>query len=141
MNHQGTKDTKGTPRKDLDAVTESIATQVVDAAIKVHRVLGPGLLESVYQACFVQELRTRGIAVQSQVVLPITYEGVELESGLRIDLLVGGAIVVELKAVEDVHAVHFAQLLTYLRLSGKRLGFLINFNVPKLVDGLHRRVL
>jgi GxxExxY protein len=141
MNHQDTKSTKGTPRKDLDDATETLASQVVDAAIKVHRLLGPGLLESVYQSCFVQELRSRGIKVQSQVVLPIIYEGVELESGLRIDLLVGGKIVVELKAVDELHPVHFAQLLTYLRLSERRLGFLINFNVPKLVDGLHRRVL
>ncbi len=141
MNHQDTKDTKGTPRKDLDAVTEFIASQVVDSAIKVHRILGPGLLESVYQSCFVQELRNRGIEVQSQVTLPIFYEGVELESALRIDLLVGGRVVVELKAVDELHPVHFAQLLTYLRLSERRLGFLINFNVPKLVDGLHRRVL
>ena len=141
MNHQDTKDTKGTPRKDLDPITESLASQIVDAAIKVHRVLGPGLLESVYSACLVQELRQRQVEVQTQVTLPIQWEGNVLETGLRLDLLVGGRIVVELKAVDELHPVHFAQLLTYLRLSNKRLGFLINFNVPRLLDGLHRRIL
>ena len=141
MNHQGTKDTKATPRKDLDPVTEGLASQLVDSALKVHRILGPGLLESVYQACFVQELQARGLQVQSQVAVPIGYEGAEPSAGLRIDLLAGGCIVVELKAVDELHPVHFAQLLTYLRLSRKRLGFLINFNVPKLAEGIHRRIL
>lgn len=141
MNHQGHQEvTQEAPRKSLDAVTESLAETIVDAAIEVHRVLGPGLLESVYQTCLVHTLRKRGLKVQTQVELPIQFEELVLDSGLRLDLLVEDCIILELKSVEALQPVHFSQLLSYLRLSGRRLGFLINFNVPKLVDGLHRRI-
>jgi GxxExxY protein len=141
MNHQGHQEvTKEAPRKSLDAVTESLAETIVDAAIEVHRVLGPGLLESVYQTCLMHTLRKRGLKVQAQVELPIRFEELVLDSGLRLGLLVEDRIILELKSVEALQPVHFSQLLSYLRLSGRRLGFLINFNVPKLVDGLHRRV-
>jgi GxxExxY protein len=140
MKHQGHQDTKEAPRKALDAFTESVAEQLVEAAIEVHRALGPGLLESVYQACLVHALRKRGLKAESQVELPIHFDGLRIDSGLRLDLLVEDRIVVELKSVEEVHPVHFSQLLSYLRLPGRRLGFLINFNVPKLIDGLNRRV-
>jgi GxxExxY protein len=156
MNHQGhqesTKEAPDAPlsrvsawriprRKALDGFTESVAEQLVDAAIEVHRALGPGLLESVYQTCLIHTLRKRGLRVEGQIELPIHFDGLCLNSGLRLDLLVEDRIVVELKSVEELHPVHFSQLMSYLRLSGKRLGFLINFNVPKLVDGLNRRVL
>ncbi|HNX93956.1 MAG TPA: GxxExxY protein [Holophaga sp.] len=121
-------------------MTESLAETIVDAAIEVHRVLGPGLLESVYQTCLMHTLRKRGLKVQAQVELPIQFEELVLDSGLRLDLLVEDRIILELKSVEALQPVHFSQLLSYLRLSGRRLGFLINFNVSKLVDGLHRRV-
>ncbi len=141
MNHQGHQEvTKEAARKSLDAVTESLAETIVDAAIEVHRVLGPGLLESVYQTCLMHTLRKRGLKVQAQVELPIQFEELVLDSGLRLDLLVEDRIILELKSVEALQPVHFSQLLSYLRLSGRRLGFLINFNVSKLVDGLHRRV-
>ena len=136
MNHQDTK----TPRKDLGANEERIATAIVDAAIKVHSVLGPGLLESVYEACMVYELRSRGHQIETQVVLPIHYEEMKVESGLRLALRVDGLAIVELKAVEKVLPVHEAQLLTYLKLAGLRLGLLLNFNVPLMKDGIQRRV-
>ena len=138
MNHH--QDTK-TPRKDLPEDLERLATVVVDAAIKVHSVLGPGLLESVYEACLAYELTNRGLKVASQVWLPIIYEGMKLDAGLRIDLLIEDQIVIELKSVETILPVHHAQLITYLKLSGHRLGFLMNFNARLLKDGLHRRVL
>ncbi len=142
MNHQGHEgSTKEAPRKDLDAFTESIAEQLVDAAIEVHRALGPGLLESVYQTCLIHALRKRGLRVDCQIELPIHFDSLRLDSGLRLDLLIEDRVVVELKSVEELHPVHFSQLMSYLRLSGKRLGFLINFNVSKLVDGLNRRIL
>ena len=142
MNHQEHQgSTKEAPRKALDAFTESIAEQVVDAAIEVHRVLGPGLLESVYQTCLIHSLQKRGLKTASQIELPIHFDDLCLKTGLRLDLLVEDRIVVELKSVEGLLPVHFAQLMSYLRLAGKRLGLLINFNVPKLIDGLNRRVL
>ncbi len=137
IHHQDTK----TPRKDLPAELEVLATTIVDAAIKVHARLGPGLLESVYEACLAHELKNRGLKVATQVWLPVLYEGLQLDAGLRIDLLVEDQVVIELKAVEAVLPVHHAQLLTYLKLSGHRLGFLMNFNAALLKDGLHRRVL
>ncbi|HYX68015.1 MAG TPA: GxxExxY protein [Terriglobales bacterium] len=114
--------------------------EVVDAAMKVHTALGPGLLESAYEACLAHELRKRGLRVETQVPLPVTYEGMQIELGYRIDLLVEGQVIVELKAVETVLPVHKAQLLSYLRLSGRRLGLLINFHVERLKDGITRIV-
>ncbi len=141
LNHQDTKTTKASPRKDLSSREEELAQIIVDAAIKVHRCLGPGLLESVYETCLRHELLQRGLKVDTQVQLPITYEGLKLEDALRLDLLVEDLAILEIKAVEEFHPVHEAQLLTYLKLAHKRLGFLINFNVSLLKDGLKRRVL
>lgn len=108
--------------------------------MKVHTALGPGLLESAYEACLVHELRKRQLRVASQVALPIHYDGVQIEVGYRIDLLVENAVVVELKAVEKLTALHEAQLLCYLKLSEHRLGLLINFNLIHLRDGIKRMV-
>ena len=113
---------------------------VIGAAIAVHRALGPGLLESTYEACLVYELVERGIAVERQKPLPVTYRGVRIDCGYRIDLLVADSVIVELKAVERLLPVHEAQLLTYLRLSGHHIGLLLNFNVPLMKDGIKRMV-
>jgi GxxExxY protein len=115
-----------------------ISGQIVDAAMKVHSSLGPGLLESAYQACLVYELRKRQLQVDFEVALPINYEGVNLDVGYRIDLLVEQNVIVELKSIEKILPIHEAQLLCYLRLSGCRLGLLINFNVVHLKDGIKR---
>jgi GxxExxY protein len=121
--------------------THEIANSVFDAAFALHRALGPGLLESTYEICLEYELAKRGHSVQRQVALPVVYETVRLDAGYRIDLLVDGAVIVEVKAVEALAPVHEAQILTYLRLSGKRLGFLINFNVALLKQGIKRMIL
>jgi GxxExxY protein len=118
--------------------TNDITGQIVDAAIKVHRALGPGLLESAYEACLMYELNKRGLIVRNQVALPVAYEDVVIEVGYRIDLLVAESVIVELKSVEDVSPIHKAQLLSYLRLSGKKIGLLINFNVELLKNGITR---
>jgi GxxExxY protein len=115
-----------------------LAKTTVDAAFKVHSTLGPGLLERVYEVCLAYELRKRGLAAERQVDLPVWYDGVELDAGMRIDLMVGGTLVVELKAVEMTLPVHQAQVLTYLKLTGCRLGLLINFNAPLIRDGIQR---
>jgi len=112
--------------------------EIVDAAYRVHKTLGPGLLESVYERCLEHELGKRGIDVRSQVLLPVMYDGIQIDSGLRLDLIVKGRIVVEVKAVEAMHSLYTAQLLTYLKLTGLRLGLLINFNVPLIRDGIKR---
>jgi GxxExxY protein len=114
---------------------------VIGAAIEVHRVLGPGLMESAYLACLCRELEMRGIPFRREVPLPVRYKGEEIECGYRLDLLVDDRLVVELKAVASIEAVHEAQLLTYLKLGGWNVGLLINFNVPVLKDGIRRRVL
>jgi len=108
--------------------------------MKVHSSLGPGLLESAYQACLAHELRSRGIEVAAQVAVPVVYQGQKLEVGYRIDLLVENRVVVEVKSVEAVHPIHEAQLLSYMRLSGLNVGLLINFNVLHLRDGIRRMV-
>jgi GxxExxY protein len=113
---------------------------IVDAAFKVHSVLGPGLLESAYEACFKHELLKRGLKVVSQILLPVEYDGVAIDAGYRIDLLVEDSVVIELKAVEKVVPIYDAQLLTYLKLSGKKLGLLLNFNVIHMKDGIKRIV-
>lgn len=112
--------------------------QIIGAAIEVHRVLGPGLLESVYEMCLKEELSRMGLSVKSQLEFPIIYKGKSLEKTFRIDLLVEDSIIIELKAVEQIQPVHEVQLLTYLRLTDKRLGLLINFNVPVLRKGICR---
>jgi GxxExxY protein len=113
---------------------------VVNAAMRVHSVLGPGLLESAYQVCLEQELRKRGLIVEAQLGLPLVYEGEKLDLGYRIDLLVENLVIVEIKCVEAIHPVHEAQLLSYLRLSGKNVGLLINFYIARLKDGIKRMV-
>jgi GxxExxY protein len=114
---------------------------IIGAAIEVHRQLGPGLLESTYEECLCHELKLLGTAFERQAPLPIEYKGLKLDCGYFMDVVVEGKIVLELKAVEHVLPVHQAQLLTYLRLSKKRLGLLINFNVPTRKEGITRRVL
>ncbi len=118
--------------------TERVATQFVDAAFKVHSTLGPGLLESVYETCLVHELEKRDLTVGKQMTLPVIYDELHLDAGLRLDLLVEDRVIVELKAVERLLPVFEAQVLTYLKLTGKRLGLLINFNVPRIKDGIKR---
>ena len=134
MNHQGTK----TPSKPIPPETDAVATKIVDAAYKVHSTLGPGLLESVYEVCLVHELTKRGLTVIEQGVVPVYYDGIKLDTGLRLDLVVNNLVIVELKAVETVLPVHHAQVLSYLKLTGLRLGLLINFNVGLIKDGIHR---
>lgn len=120
---------------------ERIVTAIMDAAFKVHRALGPGLLESVYETCLCHELTRAGFRVERQVAVPIAYDGLLLESGLKIDLMVEGLVIVELKAVEKHNTLYDAQLLTYLKITKKRVGLLINFNVKFLKDGFKRVVL
>lgn len=134
MNHQDTK----TPSKVIEIELDKLAHQVVDAAFQVHKALGPGLLESAYETCLSHELGKRGVAFKRQVEIPVVYDGVKIETGFRIDLLVGDKLVVELKAVDALHDIHTAQLLTYLKLTDTRLGLLINFNVPMIKHGIKR---
>jgi GxxExxY protein len=122
--------------QDLD----NISKHILEAAIEVHKQLGPGLLESVYEICLYKELRNKNLFVQRQVHLPVIYKNEVLELDFRMDLLVAEEIIIELKAVDTLLPVHEAQIITYLKLADKRLGFLINFNVPKLVDGFKRKV-
>lgn len=119
---------------------EEISAIVVDTALKLHRDLGPGLLESVYESVLSKMLEQRGLLVERQKPIPIRYQGVELDEGFRLDLLVNGQLIVELKSVENIHPVHPKQLLTYLRLMNLPLGLLINFGAPLLKDGLKRIV-
>ena len=120
---------------------EEVTYPLIEAAIEVHRVLGPGLLESVYERCLCEELRHRGIAFERQVALAVVYKGVDLDCELRMDLVIPGKLIVELKAVDSVDPVHEAHLLTYMKLSGISLGLLINFNVLTLRDGIKRMIL
>jgi GxxExxY protein len=115
--------------------TRDLSYQIIKAALKVHSVLGPGLLESAYEACLLYELQKAGFKVASQVTLPVVYETVKLDLGCRLDLLVEDTVIIEIKAIESVLPVHKAQLLSYLRMSKKSLGLIINFNVPHLKEG------
>lgn len=115
-----------------------ITGQIIDAAMKVHTRLGPGLLESSYEACLAYELTKRGLKVRTQVQQPIVYDEVKIDVGYRLDLLVEESVILELKAVETVLPVHRAQIITYLKLSDKRVGLLINFNVVRLKEGIER---
>jgi GxxExxY protein len=119
---------------------EDVTERVIAAAVKVHSALGAGLLESTYSACLLHELRLAGLRYEHQVALPARYQGVTLEAGYRIDFLVEDCVIVELKAVEALLPLHTAQLITYLKLSGHKVGLLINFNVPHLKQGLKRVV-
>jgi len=118
-----------------------ITSAVIGAAIEVHRQLGPGLLESSYRECLCRELLLRSIPFEKEKPLPIEYKGMHLGCGYRMDLLVAGSVVVECKSVEALHPIHDAQLLTYLRIGGWRVGLLINFNVAVLKNGIHRKIL
>ncbi|KQC11842.1 MAG: GxxExxY protein [Candidatus Cloacimonas sp. SDB] len=119
---------------------EEIGKQIVDAAYQVHKELGPGLLESAYERCLILELLERGLKVERQVKLPVKYKGKLIEEGYRLDILVENEIIIELKAVEIILPVHIAQLISYLKLSDKRLGYVINFNVELIKNGIHRKV-
>lgn len=136
MNHEGHKEHKG-----LDARIEAVGREVIDSGLKVHRVLGPGLLESAYETCLAFELTSRGVRLARQLPLPMVYEGQQLDAGYRLDLLVEDCVIVEVKAVEALSRLHEAQIITYLRLSGHRLGYLMNFNVPLFRQGVRRFVL
>ena len=116
----------------------TVSGHIVDAAMKVHSALGPGLLESAYEACLAYELRKRGLQVQSQVECPVIYDGIRIDIGYRLDLLVEVAVIAELKAVESITPLPKAQLLSYLKLSGKKVGLLLNFNVEHMKDGIVR---
>lgn len=118
----------------------SVAKAALDAAFIVHNNLGPGLLESVYEVCLMHELQKAGHEVRRQVVVPVIYDGVKMEAGLRLDLLVDETVIVECKAIEELHPVAKAQVFTYLKLTGKRLGLLINFNAKLLRTGIERVV-
>jgi GxxExxY protein len=136
IHHGGTE-----TRRPIGLREESLTEQIIGAAIEVHRQLGPGLLESIYQEALCEEFHLRGIPFLCQVEVPAHYKGRELRANYVIDLIVAGTVVVELKATERLLAVHTAQLLTYMKLTGKRVGLLINFNVPVLHRGIVRRVL
>lgn len=118
-----------------------ITSRIIGCAIKVHTGLGPGLLESAYESCLEYEMKNSGLTVRRQVPMPLIYGEVKLEVGYRLDLLVEERIVVEVKAVDGFHDIHMAQVLTYLKLTGNRLGLLLNFNVPRMKDGVKRVIL
>ncbi|MBY0312214.1 MAG: GxxExxY protein [Phycisphaerales bacterium] len=120
---------------------KDITDKILGAAIRVHRVLGPGLLESVYETCLAFELQQAGLGVRRQIALPVHYGGIALDAGFTIDLIINELVIVELKAVDKLNPIHEAQLMTYLRLSGLDTGLLINFNVLRLMDDVIRRVL
>jgi GxxExxY protein len=132
--HIETRQAKEEPR-------DSRTSPILGAALDVHRHLGPGLLESAYEECLCHELRLRGLSFQRQVNVPVEYKGLNLDCGYKIDLVVQDEVILELKAVEKLLPIHQAQLLTYLKLTHKRVGLLINFNVPLLTQGIIRRVL
>jgi len=119
---------------------EKVGKAVLDAAFKVHTALGPGLLESVYETCTAFELRESGMQAPTQVALPVTYKDIQMDAGLRLDMMVENCVIVEFKSVEIMNPVYDAQLITYLKLTGVRLGFIINFNVVRLKDGIKRIV-
>jgi GxxExxY protein len=121
--------------------TDNIAKQIVDSAFTVHKALGPGLLENIYEVCFCHELKKRGLTIQRQVSVPITYDGITFDEGYRLDVLVEEKVICEIKTVENLNATHQAQLLSQMKLTGKRLGFLINFNVAVIKYGIKRMIL
>ena len=132
------KDDKRLRFNPISSHTEEIAKTVLDAAYQVHTALGPGLLESVYEACMVHELHLKNIKVKSQLTLPVMYKGMKVDSGYRVDILVEDCVIVEIKSSDIISPVYCAQLLTYLKLANKRLGLLLNFNVIHLRDGIKR---
>jgi GxxExxY protein len=124
--------------RDTETQRDALTEEIIGAAIEVHRTLGPGLLESAYEECLCVELGLRGVRFKSQVELPLVYKGRRLDAGYRLDLVVDDEVVVELKSVDQLTALHQAQLLTYLHLGGYQTGLLLNFNVPVLKDGIRR---
>jgi len=137
----GSSKNQGKTYQPIPGNVEDIAKKILDAAYKVHIALGAGLLESVYETCLAYELNKAGLHFETQAVLPIVYNDITIESGLRLDILVEKCVIVEIKAVDTIIPVHKAQILTYLKLSNVRLGLLINFNVVHLKDGIIRLVL
>jgi GxxExxY protein len=138
MNHRGTESTE---LRHSDGTRDPLTEKIIGSAIEVHKILGPGLLESAYEECLCHELSTAGIAYWRQVAMPVHYKSVRLDCGYRADLVVQDSVLVELKAVEKLLPIHKAQLLSYLKLCGLRTGLLLDFNVPLLRDGLVRMVL
>ena len=122
----------------IDTPFKAITSQIIGAAVEVHRILGPGLLESTYMSCLLFELATRGLRCAVERHVPIVYKGITLQARYRIDLIVEEQVVVEIKSIETMLDVHHAQVITYLALTGCPVGLLINFNVPKLIDGVRR---
>jgi len=120
---------------------EDLTKEIIGAAIEVHKTIGPGLLEGVYEECLCHELKLRNLSFERQIVVPVTYKDVILDCGYRLDLLVENTVILELKSVDQIHPIFEAQLLTYMRMSQKPVGLLINFNVPVLRSGIVRKVL
>jgi len=130
--HRGTENTEG---------KNTLTEKIIGAAIEVHKALGPGLLESVYENCLCHELQLSGLSFERQIALPVVYKGIRLETGLRIDIVVESAVVVELKCVENIAPIHESQLLTYMRLSSISTGLILNFYTSRMIDGIKRMVL
>ena len=126
--------------KPIPEEIDKIGKEIVDSAFAVHKVLGPGLLEQVYEICFCHELKKHNLSFKRQVPVPVNYDGIEMTTALRLDILVDDLVIVELKTVERLQPVHTAQILSYLKLTDLRLGYLINFNVPLIKKGIHRIV-
>jgi GxxExxY protein len=141
MNHQNINIQKTNKFKPIPIELDSIASKIVDCAYHVHQNLGPGLLESIYESCFCYELKKKNLRYKRQVEIPIIYDQMKLDEKLRLDVLVEDSIICELKAVLEMNTVFEAQILTYLKLSKKRLGFLINFNVSSIKNGIKRYIL
>ena len=132
---------KSTPYLPIDSRDEKIARVIVDAAYAVHKALGPGLFESVYEPCFCHELGLRGASYERQGMVPLMYKGIRFEESFRLDVRVEGRVICELKSIEQLLPAHLSQVLTYLKLTGHRLGFLLNFNVPIIKQGIKRVIL
>ena len=128
------------PEQALRESANRISREIITKSLHIHSRLGPGLLEGAYKTCLAHELEKSGLTVQTELVLPVMYDGIRIEAGYRLDLLVAKIVIVEVKAIAQILPIHIAQLLTYLRLSDKRLGLLINFNVPRLSEGIKRLV-
>ena len=141
MNHRDTETQRETQREPIPDAVNEVSGVIVDAAFQVHETLGPGLLESVYEQCLEYELTNCGLDVKRQVQVPLQYKGLQFDCGFRVDLVVNDVVVVELKAVEAILQVHRAQILTYLKITGLRVGLLINFNQTKIKNGIQRLVL
>jgi GxxExxY protein len=136
--HEDTKAQRIVSREPIPAALDQIGKAVVDSAFRVHLELGPGLLESIYEACLAHEIAKRGHSIKRQTAIPILYDGISFDGGLRLDLLVGDSVVVEVKSVERMLPLFEAQILSYMKLAKLRLGYLINFNVPLIRDGIKR---